>query len=125
MVALAYFVALGLQVTKTNAHEVAPAIVTLKLAENQTYALTVKANIEALLAKIGPQHEDTDDAPTAQLYNTLRQLSPSDLEPRFRSFAEDYLDGIGLSFGDIPVNPSIEKIDIPPVGDTDLAREST
>jgi len=111
-------------VTKASAHEVAPTIVTLKLSDDQTYALTVKTNIEALLAKIGPQHEDTEDAPTSQIYNTLRQLPPTDLEPRFRSFTGDYLGNIGLTFGDTPVDPVIEAIDIPPIGDTDLARES-
>jgi len=125
LVVLALLLAFAMQVSRANAHEIAPAIVTLKLADDQTYTATVKTNIEALLAKIGPQHEDTDDAPTAQLYNTLRQLSPADLEPRFRSFADEYLGNIGLKFGDTAAKPSIETIVIRPVGDTDLARETT
>lgn len=107
------------------AHEVAPAIVTLKLEGDRKYALVLKANIEALLAKIGSEHEDTGDAPTAALYNTLRQLPPSQLEPRFRDFAADFLPGIGLAFGGKAINPTIDTVDIPPIGDVALAREST
>ncbi len=124
-IALATLAILLLQCTKLAAHEVTPAIATLNLGSGGQYTLTIQTNIEALLAQIGPQHEDTEDAPTARLYNTLRQLPPAEIEPRFRAFFEEYLASLGLAFDDVAAVPSIETIDIPEAGDISLAREST
>ncbi len=115
---------LALQYARLAAHEVTPAIATLKLGTDGQYSLKIEANLEALLAQIGPQHDDTDDAPTAKLYDTLRQLPPSELEPRFRAFSGEYLASLGLTFDDTAAAPTIDMIDIPEVGDTSLARES-
>lgn len=108
-----------------TAHEVRPSIFTLKFEDSRTFSLTVYTNLEALLAGIGAEHEDTDDAPTAQLYNQLRELPPQQLTQRFDEFSSQWLADMGLEFGSGTVpDMRVERLDIPPVGDIDVARES-
>ena len=61
-----------------QAHEVRPSIFSLKFAPDRSFTLTADTNLEALIAGIGGEHEDTDSAPTAQDYNRMRALAPAD-----------------------------------------------
>ena len=47
------------------AHEIRPAIVTLSFPDARRFEIDIKVNIEALIAKIGPVHKDTDESPAA------------------------------------------------------------
>jgi hydrogenase/urease accessory protein HupE len=120
---------LGLAVCLSNgsvrAHEIRPAIVTLSLASNDHYDATVTLNIEALIAGIGPQHTDTNDAPEAVKYNALRALSPDALRAKFDEFSKRWLDGVTLEVGGTRVRPETVTIVIPAVGDPAIARIST
>ncbi len=107
-----------------SAHEVRPTIATLTLAPDRTISLNVDANVEALLAQIGPEHEDTDEAPTAGLYDELRQLPPSELEARLRAFLPEWLAAGPLKVEDVPLMLDVGSISIPPVDDVSRARES-
>ena len=51
------------------AHEIRPAIVTVDLSVPGAYTVVITANIEALLAGIGSEHKDSNDAPQALEYN--------------------------------------------------------
>ncbi|MDD9909549.1 MAG: HupE/UreJ family protein [Ahrensia sp.] len=127
LIAVIALFAIGALIAQTHnalAHEVTPAIVSLSFGEEDSYQIKLEGNFEAMLAKIGADHEDTDDAPGASLYNALRQLPPGQLEPRFRDFASDFLPHLGLSFDGQAATPSIDAVDIPPVGDVELARQS-
>ena len=88
-------------------------------------ALSLSANAEALLAGIGPEHEDTDDAPEAVRYDALRALDPAALEGDLRDFVPRLIDGIALSVAGEPVALTLDGIDVPPVGDPSRARETT
>ncbi len=107
-----------------HAHEVRPSIFTLKLAVDRTFTLTADTNVEALVAGIGAEHEDTDDAPTAQIYKQLRQLSADELEGRFTAFAPRWINQIGLTFDGSPVPMLVTSMQIPAVGDLETARDS-
>ncbi len=107
------------------AHEVRPSIATLSLPGNGTFELKMATNIEAMLAEIGPEHEDTDDAPTAVLYQQLRALPAAELEKRFRTFTPGWLENLGLEFDGKAASMSIASIAIPETGDLDLARDSS
>ena len=120
-----FILALYLVCASAIAHEVRPSIVTLKFAADRSYSLEVSTNIEALLAKIGPEHEDTDDAPTAQLYNELRNLPPAQLSKRFLVFGPEWSTSLGLTFNGEAAGVTIANVLIPEIGDTDLARDST
>ncbi|NKB50909.1 MAG: HupE/UreJ family protein [Rhizobiaceae bacterium] len=107
-----------------HAHEVRPSIFTLKLATDRSFTLTADTNVEALIAGIGAEHEDTDDAPTAQIYKQLRELSADELKTRFSEFAPRWISEIGLTFDGSPVPILVKSTQIPAVGDLETARDS-
>jgi hydrogenase/urease accessory protein HupE len=106
-----------------NAHKLRPTIVTLNFSD-QLIELSVEANAEALLAGISAQHDNTDDAPEAQQYKSLRALTPEALAKRFSSFADVYKSGLNLTVSGNPVVWTYDWIDVPDVADTRLARKS-
>jgi HupE / UreJ protein len=107
------------------AHEVRPAVVTADLSQPGKIEITVSANIEALLAGIGPQHKDTNDAPEAVQYNGLRALSAADLRARFNAFAPRWLKETGIAVDSAAIAMQVAGVDIPDVKDASLARIST
>ena len=107
------------------AHEVRPVVVTADLSQAGKVELTVSANLEAVMAGIGPQHKDTDDAPQAAEYNKLRALSPADLKARFDAFAPRFLREASLSFDGAASTAAVAGVEIPDVRDQKLARIST
>ena len=109
----------------TRAHEVRPAIVTASFDQPLEVAIEVTANLEALIAGIGPEHKDTDHAPTASQYNALRTLAPAELKARFEAFAPRWLDLIRVEMDGQRLAPLIAAIEVPQVGDTGQSRIST
>ncbi len=71
------------------AHEIQPAVVEIEVASNGALKINARLNLEAFLADIGADHADTDDAPTAALYDELRQLEPEALAHRATAAAGD------------------------------------
>ena len=108
-----------------RAHEVRPTIVDVVFGNGNSIVLSMSANAEALLAGIGPEHDDTDDAPEAARYDALREAPPETLAADLRDFAPRLIDGIDLRLGGAPVALSLDGIDVPPVGDTAVSRKTT
>lgn len=108
-----------------TAHEVRPVVVTADLSQAGRVELTLTANLEAIMAGIGPQHKDTDDAPQAAEYNKLRALSPADLKARFDGFAPRFLKEAGLTFDGAAATTGLAGVEVPDVKDQKLARIST
>ena len=108
-----------------RAHEIRPAIATLSTPDASSYAITVSLNLEALLAGIGPEHQDSNDAPEARQYNGLRALPPEVLRQRFDAFAARWLGGVRLEIDGRAATPRIVAVEIPTVGELALARIST
>jgi len=111
--------------TAASAHEIRPAIVTAEFSESGRYQIQIVANIEVLLAGIGPEHDDTRDAPEARAYSELRTLEASALEARFRTFAPRWLYGIEIAFDGVRSQPNLDRLDIPAPGNTALPRRTT
>lgn len=107
------------------AHEIRPAIVTVSTAAGDRFDVTVSLNAEALMAGIGPQHTDTNDAPEAVTYNALRALAPDALRAKFEDFSKRWLNGVNIEFGGVRVQPDTVKITVPVAGDPAIARIST
>ena len=107
------------------AHEIRPAVVTADLSQPGRLEMTVSANIEAMLSGIGPQHKDTNDAPEAQQYNSLRALSAADLKARFDAFAPRWLRDLAIGVDGQTAAMTVAGVDIPDVKDAALARIST
>ncbi len=107
------------------AHRLRPAIVTVTFNADGTFTAALQLNLEALLAGIGPEHEDTSQAPQAGTYNALRELPPESLRARFEDFSPRLLAGITLRFDGQPVAPRVAGVDIPPVGNIVVERLTT
>ncbi len=113
----------GLLLAQTAAaHRLRPAIVTVTFAGDGTWSAALQLNLEALLAGIGPEHEDTSQAPQAGAYNALRDLPPEALRAQFDAFAPRLLRGIVVRFDGQTVAPQLAAVAIPTVGDTGVER---
>ncbi|MEQ9641045.1 MAG: HupE/UreJ family protein [Alphaproteobacteria bacterium] len=107
------------------AHEIRPAIVDMSFDGQGQVSIAVRLNLEATMAGIGPQHADTDDAPQASLYDALRRLAPADLRARFDAYASEFLAAMRLRADGTPLTATVDDVTILPVGDLDLARDSS
>lgn len=115
--------AVGLSAT-ASAHQLRPAIVSIDLLPQQRVEISIKANVEALLAKIDSKHKNTNDSPKAAQYNKLRALPADELRKRFMAFSPQWLKGVRLDFSGKPAQLQVTSLDIPPVGDLALGRIS-
>ncbi len=107
-------------------HTIRPAIVEAEVTSDGFLTLTIETNLEAILAEIGTEHDDTDDSPNAQRYNQLRQMPPGQLRAVFLENGSTFLQGINAATNvdGSPLTFVTEDIDIPSIGDVDLARKS-
>ena len=102
-------------------HEIVPSVSDVTVG-NGTVAIEIRTNLEALIAGIGPAHDDTDESPNADAYNTLRALSPAELTERFETFRGDLEDGLSVAVDGAPVRATVSRIEIPEVGDVEMTR---
>lgn len=107
-------------------HEIRPAVVELSFADQGTARFQIELNLEAMVAGISPEHEDTSESPQAERYNSLRRLPPDRLQQAFREYRDRFLAGLSIqSPSGTPLDVRVAEVDVPPVGDTALARTST
>jgi hypothetical protein len=118
----ALFLAL-LSAAGAQAHEIRPAIVTVSVGDNIDVAISL--NIEGLIAGIGPEHRDTNDAPEAAAYTALRALPPDALRARFTAASKAWREQLMLTIDGQRVALTVAGVDVPPVGDVSLARLSS
>ena len=107
-----------------QAHKMRPAIIDLHFDQDATVSISIQANAEALLSGIGPEHDNTDDAPEAEVYRELRELSPALLTQKFDAFQQAYAEGLDLQLDGKRVAWIFSSITIPEVGDTRVSRKS-
>ena len=113
-----------------SAHEIRPSVVDITVTEKSTsdkdnnYQMAIKLNLEALIANIGAGHQDTKDSDKSHIYDGLRQMPFNELIEEFEEFEPTLLNKIQLRFNSELQILNIEGIDIPDVGDLDLARDS-
>lgn len=110
--------------TVLQAHTVRPAVVTVNLSASNEVAVRIRLSAEQILAGIGPEYSDTNDAPNADYYDSLRALEPGDLGEQFDDFAPEFLRAVGMQADGARIELQYQAIDIPPVGDLALARDS-
>jgi hydrogenase/urease accessory protein HupE len=106
------------------AHEIRPAVATLTLDTDRRYELALAVNIEAVVAAVSPQHRDTDESPNAREYNRLRALAPDALRAAIEAHLPQYLNGIALTYDGVQLHPALSGLDIPPVGEVALSRQT-
>ena len=105
---------------KVLAHELQASVIDVATADGRI-TLSVETNLEARLAGIGAQHDDTSRAPQAERYDALRRLPPDALAARVPpDFAERFT--VETQAGRVPL--TLEHVVVPDAPDTDLARNS-
>jgi len=80
--------------------------------------------LEAMISKVGSKHKDTNDSENAELYDAFREMPAEELAQEFLLFEPYLLEKIKLSFNQTPQKLEVQHIDIPDVGDLELARDS-
>lgn len=117
---------LGWFVLRGMAHEITPAIIDLTFDEHGRYELSIRLNLEALMAEIGPEHSETVESANSARYEMLRAQAPAVLHHNFGVFEARFLDGVSVvDEEERPIEHTVVSVSIPEVGDTDLARTST
>lgn len=122
---IAVITALMIAVPAAKAHEIQPLIASVSFSSASDFTLEIEGNLEALIAEIGPEHEDTDVSPAAEKYNELRSLAPDALSETFTQFVPTLMPQINLQSNGASVALTFAEAQIPEVGDIDLARLST
>jgi hydrogenase/urease accessory protein HupE len=107
-----------------GAHTIRPAVVTVTFANDASFRLDIRANVEALIARVSPKHADTDDSPDAANYNRLRRLPPEKLAEAFEPFVGEFITKISVTFDGLRAPLTLDRIDVPPAGDLRLARNA-
>ena len=108
-----------------RAHEMRPAIVDLTVRQDGTLSVDMATNLEAMLAGVGPEHSDTDDASNTAAYEAFRAKHSKALESDFKGFRQRLIDAIALTADGAPVRLAIVGLEVPETGDVSLPRTST
>ncbi len=110
--------------TPVISHEIQPSIVDFSFNKERFYQLSMRLNIEALIAEVGSQHNDTTESENTNKYEKLRKLDANALMQEFEKFETAFLNKVQLSFDGKKHPLSILDLEIDDVGDIELARDS-
>lgn len=107
-----------------QAHEVQPAIADLEISAT-SIEITIEWTLEAATAEIDLSSLfDTNQSENSDRYDALRALDPFAMETEFRSIWPSIREKITLRAGSQDIVPEIVRIEIPPIGNTELPRQS-
>lgn len=123
---LLLFTLLSIPLINVQAHELRPTVADIELASDNL-TISIRTNLEALISEIGGEHMDSDNAPQAERYEQLRRLTPDELVAEFQNYLPTFLQGITLASSDdanVSLPLRLGSLDIPPVGDLRLPRDS-
>jgi len=108
-----------------RAHELEAAIMDVDfMDEPARLDAFVELNLEAFVAGVSPEHENTNDSPEAAFYNLYRKMAPEDLARAFEEQRGDFEAQIMLEIEGKTVPVMVTEIIIPEVGNLQLARAS-
>ncbi|HSF90645.1 MAG TPA: HupE/UreJ family protein, partial [Paracoccaceae bacterium] len=106
------------------AHEIRPAVADLGFDGAGGYEIRIRLTLEALVAGIDPALGDTSESENAARYDALRLMPPEGLQAEFDAFAQAFLGKVTLSANGQNLTLDIPAVEIPPVGDIELVRDS-
>lgn len=117
--------ALWLALSPARAHEVLPSIADMQVIDGEL-VFDVRASLEGFVAGLDlTATQDTNTAPEASAYDTLRALSGSELERRFRAYWPQMAGRIHIAVDGTEILPNLLAVSVPDVGDTGLVRSSS
>ena len=108
-------------------HELKPAVANLELIPQSTstnFVLKIQLNLESIIAGIEPNHENTKQSANSDKYDQLRKLTADQLNEEFQSMKQVFLSNISFLHQDGRVKFVNEAVNIKPVGDLNLTRET-
>ena len=120
---LASVLALVLLAAPVRAHEIQASVADIDLADGRVQ-IDLRTNGEALLAGIGSEHEDTDEAPQAAEYDALRALPPDELEARLAEFAPTLTAALEVTADGEAVPLAVQSVSVDEQPDLLLARDT-
>lgn len=107
------------------AHEVLPAIADFDLRDGRLH-LDIRINLEGIVAGIDLTAVDnTDSAPQAMDYDSLRALPPDAFETRFRAFWPRMAPRVHVRADGTDLPVTLDYVAVAEVGDINLPRNST
>ena len=106
---------------RAKAHELTPAVADFSFEGGEVH-FRIEMNLEAALAKIGPEHDDTGDSPQAGEYEALRALNGPALTKRLRTDEAGFLGEIDVQAGGAQVPLTLNEIEVLEQTDPELAR---
>jgi hydrogenase/urease accessory protein HupE len=108
-----------------TAHELRPAIADLTATDDRL-SLSVTLNAEALLAGIDLEvHADSTESPEAADYDALRAQPPEALSDQLRAIWPEIARNLTIRADGTDLAAELEGVEVPPVGDVAIARDST
>ena len=106
------------------AHEVQPSVADVEVGDD-TVTILLRTAVEPLIAGIDLSTvEDTDDSPRAVAHDQLRAMPPAALENALRIAWPAIAERIAIRAGDVAVTPDLGAVEVPPVGDVAVRRDS-
>ena len=121
------FIFLLFFIQSSYAHELRPAIANLNIYEedNITNAtLSIRLNLEAIIAEVDINHSNTKESKQSDQYESLRNMSAVELLEKFNSKIINLQNKIYLTSTNSNYNLVLLNIDIPEVGNTNVARDT-
>ena len=107
-----------------RADVVKPALIEISINANGTYRVEIRASIEALLTGINSRYRNTQEAPNAEAYDTLRVMQAGELQAAFEPFKQRFTQQVKLLFDDRPAALTVTRVVIPEPGYTKVPRIS-
>ncbi|NNE64585.1 MAG: hypothetical protein HKN34_10925, partial [Gammaproteobacteria bacterium] len=96
-----------------NADVVKPALTEIAVHADGRIIIEIRTSLEALLSGIDGRYRNTQEAPSADLYDKFRIQSAQELQKSFQSFHSSLLAGVDLRLDRKSVALAIESIEIP------------
>ena len=95
--------------SSAEAHRISPAITSL-FSQPDSLRAEISINREARIAGIGPEHEDTDDAPASGEYNRLRAMPAPKLEQVFQGFSSEFMKQLEIRLDEQPLEAKLKEL---------------
>lgn len=123
---LSAFALFGLAIlSSAHAHELKPAVADVEF-DGDLVTIKIDLVLEPIIAGMDLSTVfDTNESPKAALHDDLRAMAPDALEVELRKLWPDIVAGLNLTAGGTPLVPVLESAVIAPIGDIELARDST
>jgi len=115
---------LAIAANSAFAHKARPAVASMVLQSDNSLAINLMLNVEAVIAGVGPDHNPGEFA-IAGKYAKLRKLSPADLTVACASYSSKLMRAIELQFNADFVRPDFIRCNVPTDNDTSKARISS